>query len=270
MTADLFVKHAGVGPAVVLLHGLFGAGGNLGVLARELQRDFTVYSLDLPGHGRSRWLPNLDLPLMADSVQRWLNEEGRTCAHFIGHSLGGKVAMQLALQYPASVVSLVVADIAPVNYTGHHDAVFAGLEAVIAQRCTNREEAAALLLDYVHEQDVVQFLLSSLQRETDGTYRWRFDVAGLKAAYPALLSAPEARGTYSGPVLFIRGGASDYLRDGHRAAIQSLFPVASIETMPGCGHWLHAEQPQQFNAIVRRFLEAAEHRKLQPIQGGER
>jgi esterase len=266
MTSDLFVKHAGVGPAVVLLHGLFGAGGNLGALARDLAREFAVYSLDLPGHGRSRWLANPALPSMAGCVRRWLDDAGLQHAHFVGHSLGGKVAMQLALQHPASVESLVVADIAPVSYTGQHDAVFAGLEAVIAQRCASREQAAAVLLSYLHEASVVQFLLSSLQRDADGTYRWRFDLAGLKAAYPALLAAPQVQQAYSGPVLFIRGGASDYIQDNHRAAIQACFPRASIETIPGSGHWLHAEKPQQFNGIVRRFLEDVEHRKL-PTNG---
>lgn len=268
MSEELFVKRTGDGPPALLLHGLFGAGGNLGALARDLQRAFTVHSVDLPGHGRSRTLPKLDLSSMADCVQRYLVQQQLEKVHLIGHSLGGKVAMQLALQYPDAISSLVVADIAPVGYCAHHDAVFAGLAAVSAQQCTSREQAAAVLHKYLPEPDVVQFLLNSLQRGDDGVYRWRFDVAGLRAAYPALLAAPQLQRPQRGPVLFIRGGDSDYIRDAHRAAIHAFFPAAVIETIPGCGHWLHVEQPQAFNGLVHRFLEAVEHRKLPATDNG--
>ncbi|MGY8860488.1 MAG: alpha/beta fold hydrolase, partial [Pseudomonadales bacterium] len=113
MALDLYVKKIGEGPAVMLLHGLFGAGGNLGGLARALRAKFTVFSVDLPSHGRSEWLKNPSLSAMAESVQQWMDTAGIAQTHLVGHSLGGKVAMQLALQYPQRVESLVVADIAP-------------------------------------------------------------------------------------------------------------------------------------------------------------
>jgi esterase len=262
MAAELFVKRAGSGSPIVLMHGLFGAGGNLGALARALQAAFTVLCLDLPGHGRSRWLPKLDLPALADAVRRWMDEENLARVHLLGHSLGGKVAMQLALQYPARVESLIVVDIAPVAYHGQHEQVFDALEAVAARQCNSREEAAAILSRYLREDAVVQFLLASLQRDSQGSYRWRFDLAGLRDAYPALLAAPQAGRAYAGPVLFIKGGASDYIREQDWPTVQTFFPQASLEVMPGCGHWLHAENPQDFNAIVMRFLAPLEQRKL--------
>ncbi|MEZ5572559.1 MAG: alpha/beta fold hydrolase [Halioglobus sp.] len=262
MTAELFVRRAGEGPAVVLLHGLFGSGGNLGALSRALQTEFSVYSVDLPGHGRSGWLLDPDLPAMADSVYRWMDGEGLARAHLVGHSLGGKVAMQFALQHGARADSLVVADIAPVSYMRHHDAVFTALAAVAAQQCRSRDEAAALLARHLREPGVAQFLLSSLQRDDNGVYRWRFDLSGLESGYAALLAAPEAEHAYAGPVLFIKGGTSDYIQEQHWPAVQARFPNAAIKVMPDCGHWLHAEKPQQFNGIVRRFLEAQEQRKL--------
>jgi len=270
MSPGLFVKRAGAGPAVILLHGLFGAGGNLGALARALQQEFSVYSLDLPGHGRSAWLEHPDLPAMARSVSRWMDEEGLAQAHLVGHSLGGKVAMQLALQQGPRVASLVVADIAPVSYPAHHDTVFTALDAIAAQQCTSRDEAAAVLAQHLQEEGVVQFLSSSLYRDAGGVYRWRFDLAGLKAAYAELLAAPRKAQQYTGPVLFIKGGASDYIQEQHRAAVLDFFPTAAIKVMPDCGHWLHVEKPQQFNGIVQRFLAAAEQRRLALQQDGER
>jgi esterase len=262
MVAEVFVRRSGTGSPIVLMHGLFGAGGNLGAVARALQGTFTVYSLDLPGHGRSRWQPRLDLPGMADAVTRWMEGEGLARAHVLGHSLGGKVAMQLALQDPARVESLIVGDIAPVAYPGQHDRVFAALDAVATGRCKSRDEAAVILSRFLHEDAVVQFLLASLQRDDDGDYHWRFDLAGLRAAYPALLAAPQGGRSYGGPVLFIKGGASEYIRERDWPAVQAFFPRASLEVMPDCGHWLHAQDPQVFNTIVLRFLAPLEQRKL--------
>lgn len=262
MAPGLYCKRAGTGSAVVLLHGLFGAGGNLGALARALQEQFTVFSLDLSNHGRSPWLCNPDLPAMADSLRHWMDTEGLSMAHLVGHSLGGKVAMQLALSYPRRVQSLVVADIAPVAYAAHHESVFAALEAVAVGRCASRDEAAKLMASYLQEEAIIQFLLTSLQRDTAGTMRWRFDLQGIRDAYPALLAAPQAEQSYAGQVLFIKGGASDYIQEQHWPAIQAFFPAASIKVMPGCGHWLHVEKPQLFNGIVARFLALPEQRKL--------
>lgn len=262
MVAEVFARRVGEGSPVVLMHGLFGAGGNLGALARDIQDSFAVYSLDLPGHGRSRWTPRLDLPSMADAVARWMDEENLASAHMLGHSLGGKVAMQLALQDPPRVESLIVGDIAPVAYPGQHDAIFVALSAVATAQCSSRTEAAAILSRFLEEDAVVQFLLASLQRDSEGLYQWRFDLAGLRVAYPALLAAPCRDLSYLGPVLFIKGGDSGYIREQDWPAVQAYFPQATLEVMPQCGHWLHAENPQAFNAIVQRFLAPLEQRKL--------
>ena len=262
MTADLYAKRAGEGAAVILLHGLFGSGNNLGALARALQPHYAVFSLDLPNHGRSAWLTSLSLPLMADKVAQWMDGEGLLQAHVVGHSLGGKVAMELALRRPQCVSSLCVADIAPVAYAAHHDSILAALETVAAEPCSSREEAAARMAAYIPEEGVIQFLLSSLARDKQGGYQWRFDVAGLKASLPSLLVAPGSGRVYEGPVLFVKGGASDYIQEQYWPATRGLFPAAVLKIMPECSHWLHAEKPQLFNGIVQRFLASAEQRKL--------
>jgi esterase len=262
MPSGLHAKRAGQGPAVILLHGLFGSGANLGALARSLREEFAVFSPDLPNHGRSCWSVNPDLPGMADSLCRWMDEEGLSRAHLVGHSLGGKIAMLLALRYPGRIESLVVADIAPVNYTAHHDGVFAALAAVADGQCASREEAARLMAPHLKEDAVIQFLLTSLQRDAQGQYGWRFDLEGIRAAYPALLAAPQGEQSYPGPVLFIKGGDSDYIQAQYWPAITSFFPAATVKVMPDCGHWLHAEKPQLFNGIVGRFLAPSKPRML--------
>lgn len=262
MPKQLYVKPLGEGPAVVLLHGLFGAGGNLGTLARALQDEYTVFAVDLPNHGKSGWLATPSLPAMAESVRDWMDAERLSEAHFVGHSLGGKVAMQLALQSPARVQSLTAADIAPVSYMPSHEPVFTALQEVVASPCTSRAEAATRMATYIDADSVIQFLLSSLQRNEQGIYHWRFDLAGLQSSYAALLAAPEEDGPFPGPVLFIKGGASDYILERQWPATQALFPAATVRVMPDCGHWLHVEKPQLFNSIVARFLASVEQRKL--------
>jgi esterase len=240
---------------VVLLHGLFGAGNNLGALARSLAERYTVHSLDLPNHGRSAWSVSAGIGAMADAVVHWIAGQGLEEVSLVGHSLGGKVAMEIALSRRSDVRALVAADIAPVAYPPRHEAVFAGLAAVAATPCSSRQEAASRMSEYISEREVIQFLLNSLQRGDNGIYRWRFNLDGILADYPALCDRPPSQGPYNGPVQFIRGGASDYILEVHRGVITSLFPRAGLKTMPGCGHWLHVEQPEGFNRLVGRFLD---------------
>lgn len=255
MSAKLHSSVKGNGPDVVLLHGLFGSGNNLGALARSLAEHYTVHSLDLPNHGRSQWQVHGDIGAMADSVVQWMSGQGLESASLVGHSLGGKVAMQIALSHPSVVRALVVADIAPVAYPPRHDGVFAALAAVASPPCRSRKEAADRMEAYLSEPGVIPFLLSSLQRSDEGTYQWRFNLAGIREQYPSLSAAPPSAGSYSAPVLFISGGNSGYIKETHREAITSRFPRARLKIMAGCGHWLHAEKPELFNRLVADFLD---------------
>ena len=257
MAVKLHSTTRGKGPPVVLLHGLFGSGSNLGALSRALQDSFTVYSVDLPNHGDSDWLEDADLASTAGAVGDWLSHQGLAQAQFVGHSLGGKVAMQLALAQPEKVAALVVADIAPVAYPPHHDAVFAALDAVAAAQCPTRQAAAEIMGQHLQEEQVIQFLLSNLRRDDKGIYRWRFNLEGLKRGYTAVRAEPSGHRAFPGPVLFIKGGDSDYIRAEHRSHILSLFPAAEMKIMPGCGHWLHVQRPSLFNSLVGRFLRDA-------------
>lgn len=258
MTINLHYSALGVekrqAPAVVLLHGLFGMGSNLGALARSLSEDFRVYSVDLPNHGKSDWLEPFNIPNMADCVGQWMAQQNLAHAHFVGHSLGGKVAMQLALHHSARVDSLSIADIAPVSYPRHHDDVLRALTAVAAAECQSRTEATDVMAQTLDEESLVQFLLMSISRDSQGIYRWRFNLQGIIEHYGAIGAGLEADAPFNPSVLFIKGGDSDYILPEHRGAISRLFPSAAVKIMPGCGHWLHAQRPSMFNGIVRRFL----------------
>ena len=243
---------------MILLHGLFGSGANLGALSRALREHFSVYSLDLPSHGRSEWLQPLTMSTLTAAVGDWLDDAAYERAHIVGHSLGGKVAMELALSRPGQLASLTVADIAPVAYSARHDAVFAALEAVSQARCVSREVARALMSEYLVEETVVQFLLTSLVRTGDGVMAWRFVLRGIFNAYLSFLAAPEGGRYYDGPVQFICGAESDYIREEHHPAIDAFFPKASLQVISGAGHWLHAEQASAFNELVLLFIQSVQ------------
>ena len=244
----------GDGPDVVLLHGLFGQGGNLGSIARALQEDFRVHSPDLPDHGHSPWSDAPCIPSYAEAIACWMDERDIGMAHFVGHSLGGKVAMQLALSEPSRVDRLVVADIAPVSYEPGHQGVLEGLKAVTEARCKTRKEAGDILAQTIDEPNVVQFLLLSLMREGDEFCHWRLNADGITEAYPRFREALDGEVPFDGDTLFIRGANSNYVLPEHETEIARLFSHWRVETIKGVGHWLHAEKPAEFNRLVLDFL----------------
>ena len=256
MDTRLHDSAIGEGPDVVLLHGLFGMGGNLGALARSLQDRYRVHSVDLPDHGRSDWLDDASIPAYAEAVDRWMDGRRLEEVFLFGHSLGGKVAMQLALDDPGRVQRLVIADIAPVRYPSSHEAVFEALHAVASTACHSRGDAAALMASHLQEEMVIQFLLLSLKRDQDGIYRWRFNRNGLRHGYEALREPPGSEGSFDAPALFVAGALSNYVTNEHEAAVHALFSSAEITRMADCGHWLHAEKPGEFNTLVGDFLDA--------------
>lgn len=248
----LFARSQGAGPPLVLLHGLFGTLENLGGIAKPLAQHFTVISLDLPNHGRSQPLATLSLPLMAQQVATWLAGQGIQQAHFLGHSLGGKVLMELALQQPNLVEKLVVLDIAPVHYSPHHNAVFEGLLALQPSQLTSRAEADAQLAPYVPETAIRSFLLKNLVKTEQG-FAWRMDLPIIHRDYAAIIGA-NSPAAFTGPTLFIKGGDSPYIQAQHQDAILQRFPHAQVKVVPNTGHWLHAEKPEVVAGVCRRFL----------------
>lgn len=254
-TLELFSRRLGEnGPAVLLMHGVFGSGDNLANLGVELAHQYRVWLIDLRNHGRSPWAEGMSLPELAGDALALMQRENIDQAALVGHSLGGKVAMQMALVAPQRVSALVVADIAPVSYPPRHQAVLAGLTAVKPENLQRRSEAEAALAAHIEEAGVRQFLLKSLVKNDTGGYRWRFNLEELKQSYSQLSAAPED-GVYPGPTLFIKGENSNYLQPEHETVVRAMFPHFEFRMIAGTGHWLHAEKPALFNRLVKQFLE---------------
>jgi len=197
----------------------------------------------------------MDYSAMAEDLLGFFDAHGIRQASVLGHSMGGKVAMRFALDHPALLESLVVADMGVQAYPAGHDQIFAALESLEPATLTNRSEAESILSGKLDDPGVVLFLLKNLTRRAEGAYRWKMNLPAIKADYANILTALEADHSFDGPTLFIRGGASNYVRDADWSAIYALFPAASLETLDGAGHWLHAEQPDAFFDAVENFLD---------------
>ncbi|MFG7351910.1 alpha/beta fold hydrolase [Shewanella oncorhynchi] len=248
----------GQGPAVLLIHGLFGNLDNLKGLGQVLENQYQVIRVDVPNHGLSEHWDQMDYPHLATAMISLLDELAIERAHIVGHSMGGKIAMATALAFPERIISMVAADIAPVAYEPRHNTVFAALESLPLEGHTDRRFALNHLIDNGIDEATAQFLLKNLQR-TDTGFRWKMNLSGLKACYPNIIGWQNQTlnpvQSYAGPSLFIRGGDSNYVTSEHRSAIMAQFPAAQAKTLEGCGHWLHAQKPVIFNRIVSEFID---------------
>lgn len=251
---SLAFQSFGSGPELVLLHGLFGSGDNLRVVARGLESDYRVILPDLPNHGASSHIGSSTHAAMADAVEEFLESESLTGAMLGGHSIGGKLAMLIALRHPDRLAALISIDMAPRRYDASHRQIIAGMRSMDLGSVCSRRDADAALASYVPEPSVRSFLLKNLIRDGE-RYRWRLDLDAIAADYDAMLGWDPPPGTYSGPALFVGGEHSTYLQaDRDARAIMSLFPAAEIRMIPGAGHWLHADRPAEVLAAIRRFL----------------
>ena len=248
-----YKQYSTAGAPLLIMHGLFGSLGNWGWHSRELAMNFAVTGLDLRNHGGSPHSNVMDYQCMADDVLEFMDDHGIERCHLLGHSMGGKVAMQLALQAPHRVDHLVVADIAPVQYQGEHDSVFSGLLAIDLAAIGSRSEADSILVKYEEDELVRQFLLTNLVRNPEGGFHWRINLQVLHASYSKLRDRPTGS-VFDGPVLFLKGALSNYITEKHRDEILQRFPKAKIKVIMHTGHWLHAEKPQTFYRIVHSFL----------------
>lgn len=251
----LYSKQIGSGEPVVLIHGLFGSLENLGAIARALsEANFTVYSLDLPNHGRSAHVSPSTLSVFADIVIQWMNDAGLERAHFFGHSLGGKVVMELALRDPSKVRSLVVVDIAPVHYEPHHKKIFEGLLSIEPEILASRSDADTLLKAYVTEGAVRSFLLKNLVKNPDGGFVWRMNLPIIHRDYAQLIEGNSSGAAFLGKVLFLKGGDSDYIQEAYRDETLRRFPNSQLKVVANTGHWLHAEKPDVVSKLTIAFL----------------
>lgn len=252
---ELATTVQGSGPPVVVLHGLLGRARNWLTIARGLERHWTVHLVDLRNHGASPWSDEAGYAAMAADVAALIEQRvgGRT--RLLGHSMGGKVAMTLALARPELVERLIVVDIAPVTYRQGYEDYIRAMQAVDLAAARKRADVDAALAAAVPEPGMRGFLLQNLE-SADGRFRWQPNLAALLRAMGEIGSFPNelAGRIYAGPSFALRGERSDYIDAAGEAALRRLFPAIEILTVPGAGHWPHAEQPAAFLRLLEPCL----------------
>ena len=256
MALELAGTEVGAGAPVVILHGLFGSTTNWRGIAQRLAERHRVLLLDLRNHGASPWSEGMTYSEMAADVRVTIDKRGLGPVALVGHSMGGKVAMTLALASPTMVERLVVVDVAPVAYPPALLAYIKAMRAIDASRLRRRGDADEMLRAQIPEAAIRGFLLQNLVPDESGGFRWRLNLAAIERAMPDIGSW-RAAGAYRGPTLFIAGEHSDYIRPEHWPLIVALFPAARLISIAGAGHWLHAERPQQFLEALAPFLQGS-------------
>ena len=256
-TIALYSRKVGEnGPDFVVLHGLFGSGKNWRSFAGSLEDDFQVWTLDARNHGDSPHADSMSYQQMAEDVARFFAENELENVILLGHSMGGKTAMQLALQFPDRIAALIVVDIAPVCYDHLHKQlklIEAMQELDLAGEMSRSEIEKKLALK-IPEKRLLSFLMTNLNRQ-NGQFQWRIGLEQIAAGMPELLNYPELKSVFKGPVQFIGGENSAYLKFEYHALIRKYFPESRITMLENCGHWLHVEQPAAFQKTVNEFLQ---------------
>lgn len=242
----------GQGPALLIAHGLYGSAKNWGVIAKRLSDTRRVITVDMRNHGDSPRFDTNGYPEMADDLAEVVEHIGAP-VDVLGHSMGGKAAMMLALNTPDLVRSLIVGDIAPVSYSHTQIHFIDAMKAVDLSTVTRRSEASAQLADLGVDAALQSFFTQSLDVANK---RWKLNFDALSTDMDKILSFPSITGRFDGPTLFLSGGNSDYVTHAHRPTIKPMFPNARFAKIPEAGHWLHAERPRAFEAAVRTYLDA--------------
>ncbi|NND22925.1 MAG: alpha/beta fold hydrolase [Silicimonas sp.] len=232
---------------LLIAHGLFGSARNWGVVAKRLAEKRQVQAVDMRNHGESPWLDSHGYHDMASDLAGTIDGT----MDVLGHSMGGKAAMVLALTAPDKVRKLVVADIAPVQYGHTQMPLIDAMRSLDLSEVGARSDADRQLQDTIPEPGVRAFLLQSLDVKSR---RWRLNLETLARDMDRIIGFPDITGAFEGPALFLAGADSDYVRPGHREQIRDLFPNAVFAKLPGAGHWLHADKPREFEAAVDAFL----------------
>lgn len=253
---DLNYKEFGKGDPVIILHGLFGNLDNWQTIARQLSEQFWVFVVDQRNHGRSPHTEDISYPLMAQDLKKFMDEHWIPRANIVGHSMGGKTAMQFAFEYPDMVDKLVIVDIAPEENKAGHEQIFDALLALDIDKIESRSDAEEELSKRIEDPSVRLFLLKNLSRTKKGTYRWKMNLEAIHKNYQKILDEVKSDFPYDGETLFIAGGLSNYIKANEEKAIHQLFTRATIETIPNAGHWVHADDPEKLLELLNSFFES--------------
>lgn len=251
---ELNYKELGQGEPIIILHGLFGTLDNWKTIATRLSEEYLVYIIDQRNHGKSPHTPDFSYKLMAEDLYAFMDDNWIQQATIIGHSMGGKVAMEFALEYPEMVNRLIVVDIAPQENEPGHEAIFDAMLSLDIDHLENRKQADEALQGKIQNLAVRQFLLKNIGRSKEGGYRWKMNLPVIYEHYSEVLAAITGDYPFEEPTLFLNGGRSNYVDDSKIPGIKALFTNVQFETIEEAGHWIHAEAPDEFLSIVKSFL----------------
>jgi pimeloyl-ACP methyl ester carboxylesterase len=252
----LHSKILGKGKPLLILHGFLGSGDNWITLGRKFSKDYEVHLIDLRNHGRSFHDDEMDLEIMCEDVLNYCKEYQLNNIRIIGHSMGGKVAMHLAVQQTKWVSKLIVVDIAPKSYTRRHDFILEALQAVDFSKQKTRNEVEEVLAQFIDVQAYRQFLLKAVYRKSKEQLDFRFNLPVFVENYGNIIETLPAYSQFEGDTIFIKGGLSDYILESDIPLIEAHFPNASIHKITNTGHWLHAENPKAFYEKSLEFLKS--------------
>ena len=258
MALQLAFEDTGTGPPVVVLHGLFGSSANWRSVARALATHHRVLCIDLRNHGHSPWADSMDYLEMAEDVRTLIARQGLSRPTVVGHSMGGKTAMALALTSPVSVGNLVVVDIAPVAYADRFTPYVEAMRSIDAAATASRTEAQQRLAERLPDPATAPFLLQNLVSRNDH-FDWRLNLAAIGISVPVLSAFPTTLlgRRFSGPTSLIYGAASDYVAAADLEGFADLFPEFEAHAIEDAGHWVHAEKPDAFLIALRQALDRA-------------
>ncbi len=249
-----YATYGRYGYPLIILHGLFGSLENWQTLSRAFASCYRVYALDARNHGASPHSPEMNYNLMADDLEEFMAAQGISSAYLLGHSMGGKAAMQFAFKHPEKVDKLVIVDIAPHAYPPQHTTIFRALFSVNPWQFTRRKDIDTALAQKLPDVALRQFLEKNLTRDASGTFKWKLDLDSIYRNYDALGQGLDGPRRFEKPALFIRGERSGYITKQDTEQIRLLFPYSRIVTLPGVGHWVHVEARRRFARVVLTFL----------------
>lgn len=251
----LFFREYGQGQPLIILHGLFGSSDNWLTQAKILSQHYRVVTVDQRNHGQSPHDDAFDYPSMVADLAELVHDLQLKNPVILGHSMGGKTAMNFAIRHPDLLERLIVVDISPRAYDLEHYTIVKGLKHIPVTALASRNEADAILSAYVVEPDVRQFLLKNLQRKAEGGFSWKINLPVIDRKLGNIGLDLQFPGTFEKPTLFIRGSRSNYILDADRQRIKEVFPKSTLITME-TGHWVQAEKPKEFVDIVMQWLSA--------------
>lgn len=249
----LFFRQSGQGQPLIILHGLLGSSDNWFTLAKKFSETFSVYLVDQRNHGQSPHSEDFDYKKMTEDLEEFVQDQQLQKPHILGHSMGGKTAMNFAVKNPEQVSKLIVVDIVPKPYFVKHDRLIDGMEAIPLNMLSSRTEADEILTKFESDPAVRQFLLKNLSRDSEGKFFWKVNLPVLSKNLQRIGNDLEYTGSFDGPSLFVRGRRSDYYQPGDEALIRARFGQATFATLD-TGHWVQAEKPQEFAEVVLQFL----------------